>query len=527
MRYRLYLFSLLIHCQFAYAQSTRIEVKLSRLPKDVEIISLQKEGFLLKYAGGEKRGHSFNSYNLTKLNSNFEEVWNKLLDIPSRFSIEYQLVDSISNQFVWISKSATQIRIDLLNLDSGKNSTQTYGLSRNFKQIISAVLLDSNLFILSQYGPDEQIEGCYYSCCFPISLPLRNNGLSIFKYGNIYTKIDLKNQLKYDRIDISNGISIPDKIQADYSNKKGFTSSGFKYKTHNHGISILEIKNLNQQLQTTDSFDIEAPKNTYLQNIQWHESSIEKVGFGTFNKQAPLVTDNLNTNEAQGFYTVILDSTQKINHLKLFKLSDLSSFNGLLEFSNNYKSLSNSRREKLKRQYQNYSTLIRVNALIERESDFIATAEAFYAVYSTYRDANGNLVQYFEGYNYTHCFILCFDKKGNLKWDKTIPLNFNRLYLNLNQKVKSLTSYNKVQLSYGSGSNINIISIDGDSLSGPKNYELPRLVKEDEKVNEYFVDVTPWHKNKYLIWGVQKIKKSDAKEREGNTIIYIDELTTD
>ena len=167
---------------------------------------------------------------------------------------------------------------------------------------------------------------------------------------------------------------------------------------------------------------------------------------------------------------------------------------------------------------------MRFNEIVEREDDFIATAEAFYPVYSSYRDANGNLIQYFEGYNYTHCLILCFDKNGNIKWDKTVPLNFNRLYLNLSQKVELLQNGEDVQLSYGSGGNINVISISGDDVSDPENFKLPRLLKEDEKASEYIADVTPWYGNKYLIWGVQKIKRSDIKDREGSNVIYMDEM---
>ena len=90
--------------------------------------------------------------------------------------------------------------------------------------------------------------------------------------------------------------------------------------------------------------------------------------------------------------------------------------------------------------------------------------------------------------------------------------------------MKVLKSGENVQLSYGSGGNINVITINGDTFNGPEYFKLPRLLKEDEKASEYIADVTPWYGKKYLIWGVQKIKRSDIKDREGSNVIYMDEM---
>ena len=351
-------------------------------------------------------------------------------------------------------------------------------------------------------------------------------GLSVFKYGSIYTRIDLKNQLKYEQTDVGKGISIPDKIQNKSLSSETISVSSFKQRPHSHGKTALIVKNLDLRLKTNDSVIILAPENYYLQNIQLVKSGNGIAGVGTFNSSVPEPDDDINTINAQGFYTVIIDSNKNVNTVKIFRFSELKSFEKYIEDVNTRgkSELSESRKNRLKKRYKNYSTLLRFNEIVEREDDFIATAEAFYPVYSSYRDANGNLIQYFEGYNYTHCLILCFDKNGNIKWDKTVPLNFNRLYLNLSQKVELLQNGEDVQLSYGSGGNINVISISGDDVSDPENFKLPRLLKEDEKASEYIADVTPWYGNKYLIWGVQKIKRSDIKDREGSNVIYMDEM---
>jgi hypothetical protein len=515
----------LILTTFCVGQDTRIEIKLNRIPKDMEIISLERKGFLLLYTGGDRRGNAYNSWNITKFNTNFEEQWNKLIDIPSRYTIEKYLNDSISNRFIWVSISSSQLRVDMVDLNDGLNSTQTYNLGGHAREIVSAKIVENNLFLLFKYGPDDQASHCFNMCCF-ISFPLRMAGLSVFKYGSIYTRIDLKNQLKYEQTDVGKGISIPDKIQNKSLSSETISVSSFKQRPHSHGKTALIVKNLDLRLKTNDSVIILAPENYYLQNIQLVKSGNGIAGVGTFNSSVPEPDDDINTINAQGFYTVIIDSNKNVNTVKIFRFSELKSFEKYIEDVNTRgkSELSESRKNRLKKRYKNYSTLLRFNEIVEREDDFIATAEAFYPGYSSYRDANGNLIQYFEGYNYTHCLILCFDKNGNIKWDKTVPLNFNRLYLNLSQKVELLQNGEDVQLSYGSGGNINVISISGDDVSDPENFKLPRLLKEDEKASEYIADVTPWYGNKYLIWGVKKIKRSDIKDREGSNVIYMDEM---
>ena len=514
---------ILSFCTLCLGQTTRIEIKLNRIPNDMEVISLNEKGFLLLYSGGEKRGNSFNSWNITKFNTNFEEEWNKLWDIPSRFSIENYIIDSAGKRFIWISKSVTQLRLDIIDLNDGLNSTQTYGLGKRTKNIVSSKVVGDDLYLLLKYGPDEHASGCYNTCCFPIAFPLDRAGLSLFKYGSLYTRIDLKNQIKYERIDVSKGIALPDKIQAGDTT---LSVSSFKRKPHSHGKTALIIKTLEKNLKTRDSIILNAPNEFYLQNVQLLSSENGYAAAGTFNRDAPEPDENLNTIEAQGFYTAIIDSNKNVSSIKLIRFSELTSFEKYIEDVNtrNNGELSENKKNRLKKRYRNYSTLIHFNEIAERENDFIATAEAFYPVYSSYRDANGNIIRYFEGYNYTHCLIICFDKNGNLKWDKTIPLNFNRLYLNLGQKVKTLQDGEDIQLSFGSGSEINVMTISGDEISEPENFKLPRLLNDDEKASEYLSDVTPWYGKKYLIWGVQKIRKSDIKEREGNNLIYMDEM---
>ena len=519
----LFTFFLFIHfCTVTLGQNTRIEIKLNRIPNDVEVISLNKKGFLLIYTGGERRGDARNAWNISKFNSNFEEAWNKSMEIPSRFTVENYINDSVSNRLIWFSKSATQFRLDIIELKDGIRSTQTYSLGKHAKELVGSKIVGNDLFILFKYGPESQASTCFAMCCFPISVPLNYRGVSLFNYGSIYTKIDLEKQMKYERVDVTKGMEMPDKIQDD-----GYlTVSSFKHKHRSGGKTYLNVKNLNANLSTRDSFKIESPKNHYLQNIQLTTAYNGYAGIGTFNQDPPDPNDLLNIIEAKGIYTVILDSTQHLKFIKVIPFHELGSFQTYIENLNKRRNreLSEDSKKRLKNRYKNYSTMLRFNEIIERENDFIATVEAFYPVYSSYRDAAGNVIRYFDGYNYTYCLIVCFDKNGNLKWDQTVPLNFNRLYLNLSQKVKILQDSSEVQLIYGSGSTINMVSIVGDSIHEPKKIKLPRLLKEDAKASEYDSDITPWHGKKYIIWGVQKIRKSDIKDRDGSNLIYLDEI---
>ena len=242
-----FLFFLLIFSTLCKSQDTRVEIKLNRIPKDMNVVSLNSEGFLLLYTGGERHGNTYNSWNITKFNTNFEEGWNKLLEIPSRFSIKNNFIDTANNQFIWISTSASQLRIDIVDLKDGLNSAQTYSLAKHATDIISAKVIGSDLFLLFKYAPNDQASSCFSMCCLPLSLPLNSAGWSVFKYGSIYTRIDLKNQLKYERIDVSKGISIPDKIQNMNLADETILVSSYKRHSHSHGNTAIIVKNINYE----------------------------------------------------------------------------------------------------------------------------------------------------------------------------------------------------------------------------------------------------------------------------------------
>lgn len=117
--------------------------------------------------------------------------------------------------------------------------------------------------------------------------------------------------MKYERIDVSKGISIPDKIQNMNLADETILVSSYKRQPHSHGNTAIIVKNIKQNLTTKDSIIVTAPMNIYLQNIQLVVSDKGFAGAGTFNNSSPDADEDINTITAQGFYTVIIDSNKR------------------------------------------------------------------------------------------------------------------------------------------------------------------------------------------------------------------------
>lgn len=506
------LFFLLISTS-CIAQGTRIEIKLAEIPTNTKIVTLTKKDFLVLYKINEGRGSPFNTWNITKFNAHFNDLWNVLIEIPTRFEIKSKLYDSLYNRYIWVSTSSTQMRIDLLDLSNGDYQSQTYGLATHVDEIRSTKIIGHDLFVLFYYGPNEQANDASMICC----RPMRKSGISAFKTGCLYTRIDLKNQIKYEQSDISRGVTVPDKIQNNTIQPGLFTVSIIKQKPHSNGQSELILKNLGKNLITIDSFILGARDNTYLQNAILLNSTKDYAVIGTYDSATSAHNKN-NTSYSKGFYSSFMDTGRTFSPIRLYPFSEFKSIETYLK-SNPYR---NNHRIEAHQKATSFSTHLWLNDVIETDSEFIQTAEAYFPVYSTNTIVNGHLTQKFEGYNYAFCLVLGFNKTGQLKWDQTIPLSFNRLYETISQKVNITLSDNTLRASFSSMGKLNLVTFVPGLLPNTKTYDWPRMNPDDEKIIEYDSGETPWDKKRTLIWGVQKIKTSTIETREKNIILYID-----
>ena len=161
--------------------------------------------------------------------------------------------------------------------------------------------------------------------------------------------------------------------------------------------------------------------------------------------------------------------------------------------------------------------------IIEENGKYLLVGEAYYPTYITVpvtqvkTNAQGGTYttttykREFDGYFYTHYFVMEFDKNGKMGWSNSAPLEVlkswvPRRHLSINKKAQALEVFypsfghmNHVSYSYG-----------GEELLK----EEVTYVEDDVKLKRYSgLDTEYWYDNTFLSSGLLKIKDDDGKNR--------------
>ncbi len=160
--------------------------------------------------------------------------------------------------------------------------------------------------------------------------------------------------------------------------------------------------------------------------------------------------------------------------------------------------------------------------MIEENGKYLLVGEAYYPTYVlrpyTQTISNGkggtttvtNYQQVFDGYFYTHYFVLEFDQQGQMEWSNSAPLEVLKSWtvhrhLSLNKKADALEVF------YPSFGHMNHVSYNSNGVE--INREEVKYVDDDVKLKKYSgLDTDYWYGNTFLSSGSLKIKK-DGKQK--------------
>lgn len=161
--------------------------------------------------------------------------------------------------------------------------------------------------------------------------------------------------------------------------------------------------------------------------------------------------------------------------------------------------------------------------MIEKDGKYLLVGEAYYPTYVirpyTQTISNGkggtytvtNYQQVFDGYFYTHYFVLEFDQQGKMEWSNSAPLEVLKSWtvhrhLSLNKKADALEVF------YPSFGHMNHVSYNnnGDEI----NREEVKYVDDEVTLKRYSgLDTDFWYGNTFLSSGLLKIKDDDGKHK--------------
>lgn len=206
------------------------------------------------------------------------------------------------------------------------------------------------------------------------------------------------------------------------------------------------------------------------------------------------------------------------------------------EFQDFLSYLSEKRQEKLekkKNRKEKRGKELKINTLIASHDvrkigdKYIYIGEAYYPTYRTETRTtyvNGvpttTTVQVFDGYQYTHATIVCFNLYGEKLWDRTFKMfpGYKPFFVKLFIEVTE-SSEDNIGLMFSSFRTIHSMSfsIDGEELAS-NQVDFIDSGSEDDKIKRSFSNMVFWYDNHFIAHGVQRIKNKEEKEERGKKV---------
>jgi hypothetical protein len=163
--------------------------------------------------------------------------------------------------------------------------------------------------------------------------------------------------------------------------------------------------------------------------------------------------------------------------------------------------------------------------LLSYDDKYYFLGEFFYPTYrtETYQTyVNGRWVTQtrvvFDGYQYTHAVMACFDKKGNLLWDNCFEMWLD--YKPMTRQMFVTATINpegRIDLLFSSRKDIvtKTYGLDGEKLRDVSRSGID-TGREDDKIKRSLTMMEYWYDDHFIARGVQLIKdkgKTDGKKR--------------
>lgn len=211
--------------------------------------------------------------------------------------------------------------------------------------------------------------------------------------------------------------------------------------------------------------------------------------------------------------------------IKFYNFYDLKNFTQFMSEKGKEKVERNKEKAEKKGKTFNQEYCIASHDIVEHGGDYYYMGEAYYPLYIGMGGPMG-YSRTFEGFAYTHAFIVKFDKQGDVLWDNCVPLNPKSRPHYVKHFVNALYTSNQVDVLYVDDKKV--ISKTFDASTGDvvkeRSEETLQTADQAEKVNKSrSADAEYWYGNNFLIFGEQQVKNDAEKKRR--YVYFMNKLT--
>ena len=287
--------------------------------------------------------------------------------------------------------------------------------------------------------------------------------------------------------------------------------------------SSKEIKSyfviLNDKAEITTFYDLSQTEGKYIVN-----STATKVGDNNY-----IVTGNFSLGRSatlsNGLYIAIIKDG-KVDKINFYNFTELKNFFSYKSEKEQAKIEKKMDRAEARGKELIVSHFLASHDVSKIENDYFLLAEAYYPTYRTVTTTNSNgsvsTREVFDGYQYTHAFMVRFDKDANIVWDQSVKMQLLYKPMNVRRFVNvSKTEQGNVSLVFADARVIKSKTFDfnGNTVN-EVNSELIETGDEDDKTLRTISNIDFWYDTFFLNYGSQKIKNKGDDDQKGKRFVF-------
>jgi hypothetical protein len=152
--------------------------------------------------------------------------------------------------------------------------------------------------------------------------------------------------------------------------------------------------------------------------------------------------------------------------------------------------------------------------------------EFYYPTYYVTTNSKGEKTKHFDGNQYTHAAVICFDKKGEKLWENVFEMAPTHKPKKVVMMVAvSVNEAGEVRMMYSSRSKIFIKAFDNKGKTIEDKEKIGITASgADEKTRNTTSTLEHWYGNEFIVYGEQKVKSQGSKKRK---VLYINKVSVD
>ncbi|MCQ2958806.1 MAG: hypothetical protein MJ198_01270 [Bacteroidales bacterium] len=232
------------------------------------------------------------------------------------------------------------------------------------------------------------------------------------------------------------------------------------------------------------------------------------------------------TESSVGIFISKLNQEGKIEFTKFINYLDIKNFTSYLSVRKQDR--IEKKQEKLNSQNKelelNY--LMVPHKIIENNGTHVLVGEAYYPTYrqecqhiSGLNGQSMHCYQVFDGFQYTHFFVLGFDENGETLWTNSAPMYIEEKPFAITKFLSISKNLPNLQIIYSAWDKIFVCNYNnGENIS----IEEISYINEDEKLLTSTSKNRYWYGNKFISFGVQKIKSKENKAKR--EVFFIEKI---